>query len=61
MVDVDHEFEELFEAEFPAVVRSVFVVCQDVGRAEDLTQDTWIQLVDRLAAGHRSSTASSAT
>ena len=45
MVDVDHEFEELFEAEFPGVVRSVFVVCQDVGRAEDLTQDAFLELL----------------
>src|SRR4051812_19425063 len=39
------EFEELFEAEFRAVVRSVFVVCQDLGRAEDLTQEAFLELL----------------
>jgi RNA polymerase sigma-70 factor (ECF subfamily) len=39
------EFEELFEAEFPSVVRSVFVVCQDLGRAEELAQDAFLELL----------------
>jgi RNA polymerase sigma-70 factor (sigma-E family) len=41
----DHEFEELFDAEFSGVVRSVFVVCQDLGRAEDLTQEAFLELL----------------
>jgi RNA polymerase sigma-70 factor (ECF subfamily) len=41
----DHEFEELFDAEFPGVVRSVFVVCQDLGRAEDLAQEAFLELL----------------
>lgn len=41
----DREFEELFDAEFPAVVRSVFVVCQDLGRAEDLAQEAFVELL----------------
>jgi RNA polymerase sigma-70 factor (sigma-E family) len=41
----DHEFEEIFEAEFSAVVRSVFVVCQDLGRAEDLAQEAFLELL----------------
>jgi RNA polymerase sigma-70 factor (sigma-E family) len=39
------EFDELFAAEFPAVVRSVFVVCQDLGRAEDLAQEAFLELL----------------
>ena len=39
------EFEELFDAEFPAVVRSVFVVCQDLGRAEDVAQEAFLELL----------------
>ena len=34
-----------FESEFPAIVRSVYVVCQDLGRAEDLTQDAFLELL----------------
>jgi RNA polymerase sigma factor (sigma-70 family) len=41
----DQEFEELFDAEFPGVVRSVFVVCQDLGRAEDLAQEAFLELL----------------
>jgi RNA polymerase sigma-70 factor (ECF subfamily) len=41
----DHEFEELFDAEFSAVVRSVFVVCQDLGRAEELAQEAFLELL----------------
>jgi RNA polymerase sigma-70 factor (sigma-E family) len=45
MGEHDREFEELFDAEFPSVVRSVFVVCQDVGRAEDLAQEAFLELL----------------
>jgi RNA polymerase sigma-70 factor (sigma-E family) len=41
----DREFEELFAAEFSAVVRTVFVVCQDLGWAEDLTQEAFLELL----------------
>lgn len=41
----DREFEELFDAEFSGVVRSVFVVCQDIGRAEDLAQEAFLELL----------------
>jgi RNA polymerase sigma-70 factor (ECF subfamily) len=44
----DREFEEFFyDAEFPAVVRSVFVVCQDLGCAEELAQDAFLELLGR--------------
>jgi RNA polymerase sigma-70 factor, ECF subfamily len=39
------EFEELFDAEFRAVVRSVFVVCQDLGRAEEVAQEAFLELL----------------
>ncbi len=45
MGEDDREFEELFDAEFPAVVRSVYVVCQDLGRAEDLAQEAFLELL----------------
>ncbi len=45
MGEDNREFEELFDAEFPAVVRSVFVVCQDLGRAEDLAQEAFLELL----------------
>lgn len=45
MGEVDREFEELFDAEFPAVVRAAFVVCQDLGRAEDLAQEAFLELL----------------
>jgi RNA polymerase sigma-70 factor (sigma-E family) len=45
MGEVDREFEELFYAEFPCVVRSVFLVCQDLSRAEDLAQEAFLELL----------------
>jgi RNA polymerase sigma-70 factor (ECF subfamily) len=39
------EFEELFAAEFPAVVRSVFVICQDLEQAQDVSQEAFIDLL----------------
>ncbi|GAB3790981.1 RNA polymerase sigma factor [Nocardioides ungokensis] len=41
----DREFEELFDAEFSGVVRAVFVVCQDIGRAEDVAQEAFLELL----------------
>jgi DNA-directed RNA polymerase specialized sigma24 family protein len=41
----DREFEEFFGAEFPAVVRSVLMVCQDLGWAEDLAQGAFLELL----------------
>jgi len=41
----DREFEELFGAEFSGVVRSAFVVCHDTGRAEDLAQEAFLELL----------------
>ena len=41
----DREFDELFGAEFSGVVRSAFVVCHDTGRAEDLAQEAFLELL----------------
>src|SRR4029078_6182698 len=41
----DREFEELFDAEFSGVVRSVFVLCQCIGRAEDVSQEAFLELL----------------
>src|SRR5262245_114040 len=45
MGEVDRDFEELFDAEFPAVVRSAFVVCQELSRAEDVAQEAFVELL----------------
>jgi RNA polymerase sigma-70 factor (ECF subfamily) len=39
------EFEDLFVEEYPRVVRTVFLVVQDEGRAEEVTQDAFVQLL----------------
>jgi RNA polymerase sigma factor (sigma-70 family) len=44
-VDTDAEYEWLFREEFPAVMRTVFLICQDVHRAQDITQDAFVQLL----------------
>jgi len=41
----DREFEELFGAELSGVVRAAFVVCHDTGRAEDLAQEAFLELL----------------
>jgi len=44
-VDSDTEFEWLFREEFPAVMRSVFLICHDASRSQDITQDAFVQLL----------------
>lgn len=39
------EFEDLFVEEYPRVVRTVFFVVQDQGRAEEVTQDAFVALL----------------
>jgi RNA polymerase sigma factor (sigma-70 family) len=39
------DFEDLFVEEYPRVVRTVFFVLQDEGRAEEVTQDAFVQLL----------------
>jgi RNA polymerase sigma-70 factor (ECF subfamily) len=38
------EYAALFRREFPTVVRTVFLVVRDAGRAEELSQEAFIQL-----------------
>jgi DNA-directed RNA polymerase specialized sigma24 family protein len=39
------DFEDLFVEEYPRVVRTVFFVVQDEGRAEEVTQDAFVALL----------------
>jgi DNA-directed RNA polymerase specialized sigma24 family protein len=43
--DADLEFDWLFAEEFPAVMRSVYLIVHDLDRAEDITQDAFVQLL----------------
>jgi len=43
------DFEDLFVEEYPRVVRTVFFVLQDEGRAEEVTQDAFVQLLRHWA------------
>lgn len=45
MNDADADYAWFFRAEFPAVLRTVFLVLHDRGRAEDVTQEAFIQLL----------------
>jgi RNA polymerase sigma factor (sigma-70 family) len=45
VAEEDPEFAALFEAEFSSVAREVYLVCHDLGRAEDITQDAFVQLL----------------
>src|SRR6266536_1356331 len=44
-MDSDAEYEYLFREEFPAVMRSVFLICHDANRSQDITQDAFVQLL----------------
>jgi RNA polymerase sigma-70 factor (ECF subfamily) len=39
------DFEDLFVEEYPRVVRTVFFIVGDEGRAEEVTQDAFVQLL----------------
>jgi RNA polymerase sigma-70 factor (ECF subfamily) len=43
--DADEEYEWFFRSEFPAVLRTVFLILHDRGRSEDVTQEAFIQLL----------------
>lgn len=45
MVGSDPEFERLFDAEFASVMRTVFLICHDYYRAQDLAQDAFVELL----------------
>jgi RNA polymerase sigma factor (sigma-70 family) len=47
VAEEDPEFTALFQAEFASVVREVYLVCHDVGRAEEITQDAFVELLRR--------------
>lgn len=44
-MDREEEFRDLFADEYPQVVRSVFFILQDQGHAEEIAQDTFMQLL----------------
>jgi RNA polymerase sigma-70 factor (ECF subfamily) len=41
------EFERIFRATYPSVLRTTFLVLHDRGRAEDVTQDAFLRLYER--------------
>jgi len=43
--DADAEYDLLFSVEFPAVMRTVYLILHDLDRAEDITQDAFVQLL----------------
>src|SRR6266699_3498948 len=43
--DAGLEFDWLFADEFPAVMRAVYLIVHDLDRAEDITQDAFVQLL----------------
>ena len=45
MGTADVEFEWLFREEFPAVLRTVFLICHDGEQARDITQEAFVQLL----------------
>ena len=45
MSDTDTEYDLLFTVEFPNVMRTVYLILHDVDRAEDVTQDAFVQLL----------------
>jgi RNA polymerase sigma-70 factor (ECF subfamily) len=38
------DYERLFHEQYPAILRTVFLVCHDHYRAEDIAQDAFVQL-----------------
>ena len=42
--DLDDEYVWFFRAEFPAVVRTVYLIVRDRGRAEEIAQDAFMRL-----------------
>lgn len=43
--DTDTEYDLLFSVEFQNVMRTVYLILHDVDRAEDVTQDAFVQLL----------------
>lgn len=43
-MDRDEEFRDLFADECASVTRTVYLIVQDEGRAEEITQDAFVQL-----------------
>ena len=44
-IDREEEFQWLFVAEYPAVVRTTYLVLHDAQRAEEVAQDAFVQLL----------------
>jgi RNA polymerase sigma factor (sigma-70 family) len=42
--DLEDEYAWFFRAEFPAVVRTAYLILRDQGRAEEIAQDAFMQL-----------------
>lgn len=49
--DIMAGYPAFFEREYPRVVRSVYLITRDLGRAEDLSQEAFIQLLKHWKKG----------
>ena len=45
MTEADQDYTAFFRAEFPGVLRTISLMLNDRGRAEEVTQDAFIQLL----------------
>ena len=45
MAQAGTDFDSLFAAEYPAVLRTVYLVCRDTQVAQDVTQDAFVELL----------------
>src|SRR5436190_9329420 len=43
------DFDSLFAVEYPAVLRTIYLVCRDTQRAQDITQDAFVELLRHWA------------
>jgi RNA polymerase sigma factor (sigma-70 family) len=45
MARASGDFDSLFAAEYPAVLRTAYLICRDTHQAQDITQDAFVELL----------------